>query len=202
VLKRLATEHEGIDLVAAPEHRHNPLAALGDGKLEVAIVSVAISHRDLTYVGLGADEWTLILPQKHPLAAKSWIAAAALRDQVLLVHDAPRSDVERLRAVLADAKAPMPRALRVPLTELLVQMVEGHVGVGLVSRWAIAEYERAKRIVARRLTRGGLPEQWSAAYPKLHRDALVLRRVAELVREEMALPKRTRDRSRVMSVTQ
>ncbi len=62
----------------------------------------------------------------------------------------------------------MPRAVLIPLTDAMVDLVKARLGVAIVSRWAVAPWERRGEIVTRRFTRAGLKETWSAVY---RRDA-------------------------------
>jgi LysR family transcriptional regulator, regulator for metE and metH len=191
----LASEHPATELVIVPEARREPIPALVDGKIDVAIVSTKVRDRDLAVTELGRDEWTIIVAPTHPLAKRRWLDARDLGGETLLVNDAPRSDVERLRAVLARERAAMPRVSRVPLTDVLVNLVRAGAGVGLVSRWAVASFTRRADVVARRFTRAGLPETWSIVHERRHRDALpVLECLTKVVRRhfEAALAIRTR----------
>jgi len=70
---------------------------------------------------------------------------------------APRSDVERLRELIAAERAPMPHVAPVPLTDSLVELVKAGL-VAIVSRWAVAPWLARGEIVARRLTRTGHEE--------------------------------------------
>lgn len=183
VVAAMAKERPLIDVRIVPELRHDPISALLDGKLDLAIVSTGAHDRDLVSVDLGEDEWTLILGVNHPLAKRPWLDAKDLQDELLLVHDAPRTDIDRLRNVLAAEKVTMPRVSKIPLTEVLAELVRDHLGVGLVSRWAVAPFELRGDIVARRFTKHGLPERWAAVYQKNQVEKLPLPRITKLIRE-------------------
>jgi LysR family transcriptional regulator for metE and metH len=80
----------------------------------------------------------------------------------------------------------MPRVSNIPLTDVLASLVQAHLGVGLVSRWAIASFELRGDVVARRFTRQGLPERWAAVYQKNQVEKLPLPRIARLIREHFS----------------
>ncbi|MGK3966806.1 LysR family transcriptional regulator [Sorangium sp. So ce118] len=196
VLSALATDHPHVDARIALEARREPVAALLRGEIELAIVSSPVRDRALVVEPLFDDEWTVIVPPSHPLAARPYVTATELGQEKLLTHDAPRSDVERLRELLASERAPMPFAARVPLTDVLVELVKAGLGVGLVSRWAVAPAIARGEVVARRLTRDGLAERWTAVYRRDAAARFPLARFVELLRAPSSLlaPSRARKR--------
>ncbi|WP_438008142.1 LysR family transcriptional regulator [Sorangium sp. So ce321] len=196
VLSALATDHPHVDVRIVLEARREPVAALLRGDLELAIVSSPVRDRALVVEPLFDDEWTVIVPPSHPLAARPYVTAVELGQEKLLAHDAPRSDVERLRELIASERAPMPLAARVPLTDTLVELVKAGLGVGLVSRWAVAPAIARGEVVARRLTREGLPERWAAVYRRDAAARFPLARFVELLRAPSSLlaPSRARKR--------
>jgi LysR family transcriptional regulator, regulator for metE and metH len=192
VAAALARQHPHVDVRIALEATREPVAALLRGDVDLAIVSSPVRDRALVSVPLFADEWTVIVAPSHPLAARPWVSAAELGREVLFVHDAPRSDVERLRELIAAERAVMPRVTTVPLTDALVDLVSAGLGVGLVSRWAVAPQEARGEIATRRLTRGGLAERWAAVYRRDAAARIPLARFVELVGATHVAPPRAR----------
>ncbi|XXY45834.1 LysR family transcriptional regulator [Sorangium sp. So ce269] len=196
VLSALAADHPHVDVRIVLEARREPVAALLRGEIELAIVSSPVRDRALVVEPLFDDEWTVIVPPSHPLAARPYVTAIELGQEKLLTHDAPRSDVERLRELIASERAQMPFAARVPLTDVLVELVKAGLGVGLVSRWAVAPAIARGEVVGRRLTRDGLAERWTAVYRRDAAARFPLARFAELLRAPSSLlaPSRARKR--------
>ncbi|WP_437957331.1 LysR family transcriptional regulator [Sorangium sp. So ce119] len=196
VLSALAKDHPDVDVRIALEARREPVAALLRGEIELAVVSSPVRDRALVVEPLFDDEWTVIVPPSHPLAARPYVTVVELGREKLLTHDAPRSDVERLRELIASERAPMPLATSVPLTDALVDLVKAGLGVGLVSRWAVAPSIARGEVVARRFTRDGLPERWTAVYRADAAARFPLARFAELLRAPSSLiaPPRARQR--------
>ncbi|WP_437799145.1 LysR family transcriptional regulator [Sorangium sp. So ce693] len=196
VLSALAKDHPHVDVRIVLEARREPVAALLRGEIELAVVSSPVRDRALVVEPLFEDEWTVIVSPSHPLAARPYVTAIELGQEKLLTHDAPRSDVERLRELIASERAPMPLAARIPLTDALVDLVKAGLGVGLVSRWAVAPDIARGEVAARRLTREGLPEQWAAVYRRDAAARFPLARFVELLRAPSSLitPSRARRR--------
>jgi LysR family transcriptional regulator for metE and metH len=183
IIAALSAESPHVDVRIVLEATRAPVTALLRGDLELALVSSPVRDRELVTEPLFADEWTVVLAPDHPLAGRPYVTAVELGRQTVFVHDAPRADVERLRDLLSSERATMPRTIRVPLTDALVELVKSGLGVGLVSRWAVAPHVLRGEIATRRLTRAGLSERWSAVYRRDAATRLPLKRFAALVRQ-------------------
>jgi LysR family transcriptional regulator for metE and metH len=194
VVAALAKEHPHVDVQIILDATHEPVTALLRGSIDLAIVSSPVRDRELATTPLFDDEWTVILAPTHPLAARPFVSAVELGRETLFAHDAPRADVERLRALIASERASMPRAVLVPLTEALVELVKAGLGVAIMSRWAVSPWEARGEIVARRFTRAGLPERWNAVYRRAAEGDLPLARFAEL--SASAAPRATAKKKR------
>lgn len=200
IVSGLAAEEPHVDVRIVLEATREPVAALLRGTLELALVSSPVRDRQLVSVPLFADEWTVMLPPSHPLVARPYISAVDLGREVLFAHEAPRSDVDRLRELIAAERATLPRVVPIPLTDAMVELVKAGLGVAIVSRWAVAPWESRGEIVTRRFTRAGLAESWSAVYRRDVEARLPVARFAELLRASsrdiaQAPPKAPRVRS-------
>ena len=184
VIATLADEVPHVEVRIASEATREPLSALLRGTIELALVSSPVRDRELVATPLFDDEWTVIMAPSHPIAAGPFVTAAELGAQTLFAHDAPRSDVERLRELLKVERAAMPKTVLVPFTDALVELVKAGLGVAVVSRWATAPWEARGEIVARRFTRAGFTETWSAVYRQDAAARLPLARFAELLRAQ------------------
>jgi LysR family transcriptional regulator for metE and metH len=190
VVAALAAEHPHVDVRIMLQAGREPIAALLRGALELAMVSSPVRDRELVATPLFDDEWTVILSPSHPLAKRAFINVVDLGPETLFAHDAPRSDVERLRELIAAERAAMPRVVPVPLTDALVALVMAGLGVAIVSRWAVAPLEARGEIVTRRLTRAGLAETWSAVYRRDAEERLPLARFTALLAESSRVRRR------------
>ena len=183
VAARLEKEDPSVELQIALEARRDPLAALAAGKLDLAIVSGRARDAHLTWVELGDDEWQVVVPAAHPLAKRAFVSARELEGETVFAHDGARSDAERLRELISSEQVTLGRVRPVSLTAVLIGMVSAGLGVGLLSRWAAAPFVARGEVAARRLTRAGLRETWSAVFQRSQAGALPLARAAELIRE-------------------
>ena len=195
IVSVLAAEEPHVEVRIALEATREPVAALLRGTLELALVSSPVRDRQLVSAPLFEDEWVVMLPPSHPLVARPYISAVELARETLFAPDAPRSDAERLRELIATERASAPRTVPIPLTDAMVELVKAGLGVSLVSRWAVAPWESRGEIVTRRFTRAGLPESWSVVYRRDAESRLPLARFAELLRASSKSLARARTRA-------
>jgi LysR family transcriptional regulator for metE and metH len=182
----LSEEHPHIDVRLRIEANRDPVASLLKSALDVALVSTTTRERSLLSTPLFEDEWAVLLPPQHPLAKKKYISTADLSKEILITHQAPRSDLVRLKESFDAEGSPLPRVVTVPLTEVLVGMVQAGLGLGLVSRWVSHPFEARGDIVARRFTREGMKEQWYAVYRRDSCARLPMPRVVELLAQHVS----------------
>ena len=138
------------------------MAALFDGRLDLAIVHNTARDRRLVSRPLFRDELVLITPPDHPLAGRPYINAADLADEHLIVYAAPREELSVFQKLLFPAGVAPRQVSHLELTEAIVEMVKAGLGVGVMARWAVAPQLAAKSLRAVPLTRRGLYRSWAA----------------------------------------
>jgi len=165
ILKEFNRKFPGIEVHIILEATRQPIQALLDGKLDLAIVSRVPRHKQLRYRPIFKDEVVAIMRPDHPLAARPYLRARDFADQHLLLYVAPKeSDLFRL--LLAPAGVTPAKVSQVQLTEAILEMVKAGLGVSMMARWAVKEQVESGRLVALPLTSKGLRRQWSAAILK------------------------------------
>jgi LysR family transcriptional regulator for metE and metH len=162
LLKEFNRKFPGVEVQIALEATHQPIQALLNGKLDLAIVSDAPRDKRLRYHPLFKDEVVAIMKPDHPLAARPYIRPKDLVDQHLFLYVEPK-DSTLFQLLLNPAGVTPAKCSQVQLTEAILEMVKAGLGVSAMARWAVKEQVEAGQIVARPLTSKGLHRQWSAA---------------------------------------
>jgi LysR family transcriptional regulator for metE and metH len=161
VLEAVQEKFPQVDVRIELDATSKPLAALLDGKLDVAIVSTKRNDRRIRYEPLFEDELMVVMPPGHRLAKQPWIRPGDLAQETLLIYP-PRRESTLLKLLAAeglDARA----VLEVPLTEAIIEMASAGIGIGFLARWAIAPKLLAGSLAARPLTKAGYQRHWQAA---------------------------------------
>jgi LysR family transcriptional regulator, regulator for metE and metH len=151
-----------VEFQLAIDATDNPYEALLEGKLDLAIVCDPIRNRRIRYTPLFEDEVVLIVPPGHRLAGKSYVAMCDLAEENLFVFP-PKDDSTLLMKMLAPAGVTPRRVQEVMLTEVIIEMVRGGMGVASMATWAVAPQLASGALIGLRLTEQGWRRTWSAA---------------------------------------
>ena len=156
--KRFPKISVNIDAQVTPD----PMAALLQGKLDVAVVSDPPKNRGLRLTPMFEDEVFIIMSPDHRLASATQVHARDLAGETVLVYP-PKEESTLITKVMNPAGVEPERVIELPLTEVIIEMAAAGSGIGFLAGWAVAPHVQAKRIVARPLSHRGYRRQWYAA---------------------------------------
>lgn len=183
VLQRWQREHPRVELRIVLEATRQPIPALLGGQLDLALTTDAPAQPRLVRTPLLADELLLLVPASHPFATRRHVAADDLASEHLLTYDAPREQLDLYTRLLWPAGVEPRRHTRVPLTEALIELVRGGMGVAPLADWILPRKMEGLRAV--RLTPGGIRRRWSAVRLAAKRPPAPLTRFIELLRDHL-----------------
>lgn len=181
-LKLFQRKFPAVEFQLEIEATDNPFEALLEGKLDLAIVCTPIRDRRIRYTPLFEDEMVVIVPPEHRLAGKSYVAAADLADETLFLIP-PKEDSLVLQNVLAPAGVSPRRVQQVTLTEAIIEMVRGGLGVAALAKWAVAPQLASGDLIGLPLTEQGFRRTWSAAQLRDKHAPAYLEEFIRLLRE-------------------
>jgi LysR family transcriptional regulator, regulator for metE and metH len=164
LLMRYRRKFPRIEVRIDVEATRAPIAMLLAGKIDLAIVSSAVTDRRLVSRKVFEDEVVLIAARHHRFAQQSHVRITEMRDETLFIYP-PREESRVLQEVLLPAGV-SPRIEEVQLTEAITELVKAGLGVAFLARWAVQPLIDAGTIVARPLTARGLHRVWRAVMPK------------------------------------
>jgi LysR family transcriptional regulator for metE and metH len=160
LIKKFRSAHPGIRIEIQPDEAHQPVTAVVEGRLDVAlaIAPVRVSGTMTRHV---FDETMLVVTSPdHPFARREFVRPADLESEVLLLHSKPEDSFVYQR-VLAPAGI-RPTVEAVALTEAIVELAKAGLGVGVLADWAAAPYLKSGKLAGVPLTRKGLERKWLA----------------------------------------
>jgi LysR family transcriptional regulator for metE and metH len=155
--------HPGVEVDIVVEATRQPIEALLDGKLDVAIVNRKVRDRRLVFKPLFKDELVVIVSPRHRLTRKPFVKAEDLADEKLIIHGTPHENIVFQNLLFPSGVAPK-HVSQVQLTEAIIEMVKAGLGVGLMATWSVREQIDNGSLCALRLTPRGFHRQWSAAF--------------------------------------
>lgn len=151
-----------VDVQIVADVTRDPLPALLDGRIDLAIVHNEPADERLRSTSLFKDELMLIVAADHPLAGKKYITAEDMVDQHMIFYSVPLQNLSFYKQVLEPAGVMPQRVSHIDLTEAIIEMVRAGVGVTTFAKWAAAPYLRDGRLRAVRVTSRGIKREWFA----------------------------------------
>jgi LysR family transcriptional regulator, regulator for metE and metH len=162
VVTAFRQEWPRVDVRIVAEATADPVRALLDGALDLAIVAGDVDERRLGCTALFEDEQVVVVAPDHPFATRAFIAPLDLRNEHLILYTTHSSENSVLREVLRPAGVEPRQLTRVQLTEAIVELVKAGLGISVLARWAIAPQLRDGSLVGIPLTARGFHRRWWA----------------------------------------
>lgn len=181
-LKGLRASLPGVDLSIAIQCTRDPIAALLNGEIDVALISEAPTPRNRRLIDkpLFADEIVFVMAASHRLAARASLTRADLCKETLLTSRMPTRDMAWYHKPLAAAREAPLNYQVLPLTEAVIDFARAGMGIGVLSEWVAEPHLRRGDVVAKRLASGPLRRPWRLMWRKeVESAAMKLWRVLE-----------------------
>jgi len=161
-LIRFQKKFPGVEVRLVIEATNNPFEALLDGKLDLALICDPIRNRRIRYTPLFEDDVVIVVPPNHPFVRKSCAAPEDFATENILLYP-PRADSTLLRKVLEPAGIQPRKVQEVMLTEVILEMVIGGLGIAALPRWAAGPQLASGALMGVPLQPPGYRWQWSIA---------------------------------------
>jgi LysR family transcriptional regulator for metE and metH len=181
-LKLFQRKFPAVEFQLVVEATDNPFEALLEGKLDLAIACTPIRNRRIRYTPLFEDEVVVIVPPEHPMARKKCAEPQDFAGETLFLYP-PKEESSLLNDILAPAGIWPRRIQEVTLTEAIVEMVKGGLGVSALAKWAVAPQLTSGAVVGLPLTGRGCHRTWSAAQLRDQRAPTYLQEFVRVLAE-------------------
>lgn len=140
LLRGLRRRFSSLQIDLVPEARWDPVAALREGRLDLAVTTHPPRDRRLRSWPLIEEELELLVEAGHPLASRRWIHARDLAAEHLITFDLPAGELGIFKELLYPAGVAPRRVSRVQLTEAILEMVSAGLGVTVMAPWLARPY--------------------------------------------------------------
>ncbi|WP_143304794.1 LysR family transcriptional regulator [Chitinophaga vietnamensis] len=119
----------------------SPLSHLQNGSLDLALVSRLAKqplhdNPSFKYTPVFQDELVVIVSKENPLSKQKQIYPVDFREQTLITYDVEDNDL--IENVLKPNRAAPARVIKMPLTEVILEMVKLNLGIAVMAKWLIA----------------------------------------------------------------
>ena len=144
-----------------------PLPALARGEIDLVVASDPLDLQGSVYRPLFQYEALLAVSRQHRLAARRFVLAEDLAEEVLITYPVERDRLDVFTRFLDPADVE-PASLRTAeLTAMTVQLVASGRGVTCLPNWALTEYLQNETIMALKMGKRGL---WGTLYAAVRTD--------------------------------
>jgi len=157
-----------VEVQLVIEATNNPFEALLEGKLDLALVSDPVRNRKIRYTPLFEDDFVVLVPPGHRLAEKSFVEAEDIAGETILIYP-PKEESTLLMKVLEPAGIRPKKVQEIMLTEAIIEMVIGGLGIAGVARWSAGPQLASGLLVGLPLKPPGLRWHWSIAQLRANR---------------------------------
>jgi LysR family transcriptional regulator, regulator for metE and metH len=181
-LKLFQQKFPEVDFQLVIEATHSPFEALLDGKLDLAIVVNPIRNRKILYTPIFEDETVIIVPPGHRMADKKYAEPQDFMGENLIVYP-PKEESTLLMKFLTPAGITPRKTIEVMLTDVIIEMVRGGLGVAAMARWAVAPQLDSEVLVGLPFTEQGFRRTWSAAQLRDKRSPVYVEEFIRLLTE-------------------
>jgi LysR family transcriptional regulator for metE and metH len=146
----------------SPEYTLNPIAALLDTKIDLAIVNQHPRDKRLRVRELFEDEYVAVVHRGHAWAARSFVTPDALAVEPLYLYSRSLADNFVVKHVMRPAGLDLQRVTYLQLTEGILEMIKAGLGSSVLPKWSIANAVAAGDVKAVRITKPGVYRTWYA----------------------------------------
>ena len=163
IVEGLRHRYPTFEVQLSPEYTLNPIAALLEGKLDLAIMNDDSDDRRLRYHELFDDEHVAIVEAGHQWAARAFVTPEQLVSEQLYLYSRSIDDSFIVQKVLRPAGIALQRVTYLQLTEGILEMVKAGMGVTVLPKWSVVNVVASGEVQAVRITRNGVFRKWFAA---------------------------------------
>jgi LysR family transcriptional regulator for metE and metH len=162
LVEGLRRRYPGFALQIAPEYTLDPIAALLDAKLDLAIMNDPTDDRRLRHRELFDDEHVAVVPATHRWAARSFVRPDEIASEPLYLYSRSIENSFIMRHVLRPLGLAPAHVTYLQLPEGILEMVRAGMGATVLPRWSIVSALAAGGLRAIRITRRGVFRRWYA----------------------------------------
>lgn len=119
-----------------------PFSYVQNGTLDIALVNKPTKQQLnpnslFKYAPVFQDELVVITSKKNPLSKRRLIYPKDFREQSLIVYDVEDKCNDLIQKVLKPNNAEPAKVIKMPLTEVIVEMVRSDFGIAVMAKWLI-----------------------------------------------------------------
>lgn len=190
LLRHLETKQPAIEVEMVIDVSLNPMAALRDRRIDLAVMPNRTRGREVSSVRLFQDEMVALVPADHPKAKRRHLEVRDFVAEVYVTDTTAQESGREYERLFEPAGMRPARILRAGHMEAVIALVRAGLGLTVTTRTSAAPFLAAGGLRVLPLTANGEFLTWFAHYRATRvRDAaprVVAEALAQVVRERNA----------------
>ena len=163
IVEGLRRRFPAFELRIVPEFTVDPIAALLEARLDIAIMNDDSSDKRVRYQELFDDEHVAVVPPAHPWAERASVTPEDLAGEQLYLYSRSIDHSFIIQKVMRPLGIEPRRVTYLQLTEGIIEMVKAGLGISVLPKWSIEHAIASDDVKALRITRNGVFRKWYAA---------------------------------------
>jgi LysR family transcriptional regulator for metE and metH len=165
IIRGLRAAFPDIELTVEAGATREPLTALAEQRVDVAVMSSDVSDPRFVAHPLFEDELQVIVDPAHRWARRRHVGLQDLRTETIFLYG-PKEESRVLQETLIPAGITAGQVKDLQLTEAIIAMVRAGLGIGVLARWAIQPYVLRGELRGLRVLPNPIQRSWKAVVPK------------------------------------
>lgn len=162
LVAELRRRFPAFTLQIAPEHTVDPIAALLDAELDLAVMNDESDDRRLRHRELFDDEHVAVVPASHRWATRAFVTPDEIAGEPLYLYSRSLEQSFLMRQVFRPLGLAPARVTYLQLSEGILAMVRAGMGVTVLPRWSVATALSAGDLCDVRISAAGVFRKWYA----------------------------------------
>jgi len=162
LLQRLESGHPSIDVEVVIDVSLDPVAALRDRRIDVAVMPGRARGRDVTAIRLFQDELVALVPLAHPKARRRFLDVRDLVSEVYVTDTTTQESGREYERLFEPAGVRPERVLRAGHMEAVIALVRAGLGLTVTTRTGAAPFVIGGGLKVVPLTAAGQYLTWYA----------------------------------------
>jgi LysR family transcriptional regulator for metE and metH len=162
IVSELRRRYPAFGLQIVPEYTVDPITALLDARLDLAIMNDESDDRRLRHRELFDDEHVAVVPASHRWATRPFVTPEEIAAEPLYLFSRSIENSFVVKHVLRPAGLAPAHVTYLQLPEGIIEMVKAGMGATVLPKWSIANALASSGLKAIRITRDGVFRKWYA----------------------------------------
>jgi LysR family transcriptional regulator, cyn operon transcriptional activator len=185
VLNLFRERHPGVELIVFAGTTETIVEQVKAQKLDLGLVMLPLSDRDLHATPLCAEELVVVVPDRHPLAGRRRLSVRHLAELQFILFDKQSAMGRLIDRYFADLGVAPRVLMEVENVEAIKSLVEAGLGASVLPEHAVSSQVSAGRLRRLRVAARPLRRQLGLVTLKSARVPRVAREMIELVLAEL-----------------